>query len=88
MPFRHQHGPGIPGLAKHAHYEARFRKVFRSEEHTSESSHYQPSRMPSSAYQGNVVFEGSVYELLSGKNEYARQFVSAAIDGPMNIASK
>lgn len=39
-------------------------------------------------YQGNVVFEGSVFELLSGKNEYAKQFVSAAIDGPMNIASK
>ena len=39
-------------------------------------------------YQGNVVFEGSVNELLMGKNEYARQFVSAAIDGPMNIASK
>ena len=39
-------------------------------------------------YQGNVVFEGSVNELMSGKNEYARQFVSAAIDGPMNIASK
>ncbi len=39
-------------------------------------------------YQGNAVFEGSVDELLMGKNEYARQFVSAAIDGPMNIASK
>ena len=39
-------------------------------------------------YQGNVVFEGSVNELLMGKNEYARQFVSAAIDGPINIASK
>ena len=39
-------------------------------------------------YQGNIVFEGSVSELLSGKNEYARQFVSAAIDGPMNIASR
>lgn len=39
-------------------------------------------------YQGNIVFEGSVQELLSGKNEYARQFVSASIQGPMNIASQ
>lgn len=39
-------------------------------------------------YQGNVVFAGTVDELLSGKNEYARQFVGATINGPMNIASK
>ncbi len=39
-------------------------------------------------YQGNIVFEGSVDELLNGRNEYARQFVSASIKGPMNIASK
>ena len=39
-------------------------------------------------YQGNIVFSGTVEELLSGKNEYARQFVGAFIDGPMNIASK
>ena len=39
-------------------------------------------------YQGNIVFKGSVDELLMGKNEYARQFVSASIQGPMNIASK
>jgi len=39
-------------------------------------------------YQGNIVFKGSVYELLEGKNEYARQFISASIQGPMNIATK
>ena len=39
-------------------------------------------------YQGNIVFQGSVEELLLGANEYARQFVSASIHGPMNIATK
>ncbi|MBQ8475554.1 ATP-binding cassette domain-containing protein [bacterium] len=39
-------------------------------------------------YQGNIVFRGSVDELLRGTNEYARQFVSASIQGPMNIASE
>ncbi len=39
-------------------------------------------------YQGDIVFQGSVEELLSGQNEYARQFVSASIQGPMNIATK
>ena len=39
-------------------------------------------------YQGDIVFKGSVNELLCGTNEYARQFVSASIQGPMNIASK
>ena len=39
-------------------------------------------------YQGNIVFMGSVDELLLGQNEYARQFVSASIHGPMNIATR
>ena len=39
-------------------------------------------------YQGNIVFKGSVQELLEGRNDYARQFVSASINGPMNIATK
>lgn len=39
-------------------------------------------------YQGNIVFKGTVEELLRGTNEYARQFVSASIQGPMNIATK
>lgn len=39
-------------------------------------------------YQGNIVFSGSVQELLYGKNPYANQFVSASIHGPMNIATR
>jgi len=39
-------------------------------------------------YQGNIVFQGSVEELLYGNNEYARQFVTASIQGPMNIATR
>lgn len=39
-------------------------------------------------YQGKIVFKGSVNQLLSGENEYARQFVSASIKGPMNMATK
>lgn len=39
-------------------------------------------------YQGNIVFAGSVQELLYGNNEYAKQFVSASIHGPMNIATR
>lgn len=39
-------------------------------------------------YQGSIVFKGSVEELLRGENPYARQFVSASIQGPMNIATK
>ena len=38
-------------------------------------------------YQGDIVFTGSVDDLLSGVNPYARQFVSASIQGPMNIAT-
>lgn len=39
-------------------------------------------------YQGNIVFSGTVQELLYGNNPYANQFVSASIHGPMNIATK
>ncbi len=39
-------------------------------------------------YQGNIVFSGSVQELLYGNNPYANQFVSASIHGPMNIATR
>lgn len=38
-------------------------------------------------YQGHIVFFGSVEELLSGQNEYAKQFINASIQGPMNIAT-
>ncbi len=39
-------------------------------------------------YQGDIVFKGSVQELLDGENEYAKQFINASITGPMNIATK
>ncbi|MBR1617784.1 ATP-binding cassette domain-containing protein [bacterium] len=39
-------------------------------------------------YQGKIVFKGSTDELLSGKNAYAKQFIDASIQGPMNIATK
>ena len=39
-------------------------------------------------YQGDIVFKGSVQELLNGENEYAKQFINASITGPMNIATK
>lgn len=39
-------------------------------------------------YQGDIVFKGSVQELLNGENEYAKQFITASISGPMNIATK
>lgn len=39
-------------------------------------------------YRGDIVFKGSTQELLSGENEYAKQFITASIQGPMNIASK
>jgi len=38
-------------------------------------------------YHGKIVFRGSVNELMSGANEYARQFIDASIKGPMNIAT-
>ena len=39
-------------------------------------------------YQGDIVFKGSVQELLNGENKYAKQFINASITGPMNIATK
>ena len=36
-------------------------------------------------YNGKVVFEGSPDELCEQKNDYTRQFVTAAIDGPMKM---
>ena len=38
-------------------------------------------------YQGKIVFSGNVDELLSGKNDYAKQFITASVQGPMNIAN-
>ncbi len=39
-------------------------------------------------YQGKIVFDGKVEDFLNNKNEYARQFVTASIQGPMNIIGK
>lgn len=36
-------------------------------------------------YDGKMVFEGSVDELLSKQNPYAKQFVEASIEGPMKL---
>lgn len=39
-------------------------------------------------YQGRIVFEGTPEEMLSTNNEYARQFVSASLDGPMKMLAE
>lgn len=39
-------------------------------------------------YQGKVVFEGTPKEMLSSDNEYARQFVSASLEGPMKMLAE
>ena len=38
-------------------------------------------------YHGKIVFKGSVPELLTGANPYAKQFIDASVQGPMNIAT-
>ncbi len=39
-------------------------------------------------YQGKVVFEGTPNEMLSSTNDYARQFVSASLEGPMKMLAE
>lgn len=39
-------------------------------------------------YQGRVVFEGTPEEMLSTGNEYAKQFVSASLEGPMQLLAE
>lgn len=36
-------------------------------------------------YEGKIVFQGTTAEMLSGSSPYARQFIEASIEGPMNI---
>lgn len=36
-------------------------------------------------YQGKTVFEGTPEEMLSSTNDYARQFVAASLEGPMQM---
>lgn len=39
-------------------------------------------------YQGRIVFEGTPEEMLRTDNEYARQFISASLDGPMKMLAE
>lgn len=39
-------------------------------------------------YQGKIVFEGTPEEMLSTSNEYAKQFVSASLEGPMQMLAE
>lgn len=39
-------------------------------------------------YQGKIVFEGTPKEMLSTSNEYAKQFVSASLEGPMKMLAE
>lgn len=39
-------------------------------------------------YQGKIVFEGTPKEMLSSSNEYAKQFISASLDGPMKMLAE
>lgn len=36
-------------------------------------------------YEGKIVFQGTTVEMLSGKSPYAKQFIEASIQGPMDI---
>jgi phospholipid/cholesterol/gamma-HCH transport system ATP-binding protein len=36
-------------------------------------------------YDGKVVFQGTTHEMLRGKTPYTKQFVTASLDGPMDI---
>lgn len=39
-------------------------------------------------YQGKAVFEGTPKEMLSSTNDYAVQFISASLDGPMQMLAE
>jgi len=39
-------------------------------------------------YQGRVVYEGTPEEMLSSDNEYAKQFVAASLEGPMQMLAE
>ncbi len=39
-------------------------------------------------YQGKIVFEGTPKELLSSSNDYAKQFVTASLEGPMQMLAE
>ncbi len=39
-------------------------------------------------YQGKIVFEGTPEEMLRTDNEYAKQFISASLEGPMKMLAE
>ena len=39
-------------------------------------------------YDGKVVFEGTPDEMLAQNNEYTKQFVTASLEGPMQMISE
>src|SRR5574344_591536 len=39
-------------------------------------------------YQGKIVFKGTPKEMLISDNDYAKQFVSASLDGPMKMLAE
>ena len=39
-------------------------------------------------YNGKIVYEGTPTDMLSSTNEYAKQFVSASLDGPMQMLAE
>lgn len=39
-------------------------------------------------YEGKVVFEGTPKEMLSSDNDYAKQFVTASLEGPMKVLAE
>jgi ABC-type transporter Mla maintaining outer membrane lipid asymmetry ATPase subunit MlaF len=39
-------------------------------------------------YEGKVVFEGSPQEMLQQNNEYTKQFVTASLEGPMQMITE
>lgn len=39
-------------------------------------------------YQGKVVFQGTPAEMLTSNNQYAKQFIAASLDGPMQMLAE
>jgi phospholipid/cholesterol/gamma-HCH transport system ATP-binding protein len=39
-------------------------------------------------YQGKVVFEGTPEEMMRQDNEYTKQFVTASLEGPMQMIAE
>ncbi len=39
-------------------------------------------------YNGKIVYEGTPKDMLTSDNDYARQFVSASLEGPMQMLAE